>query len=57
MIIAELKKETGRKTPEQREWQAILEANGAEFYLWKPSDWPDIERILESDEREGSDDI
>lgn len=52
LIIAELKSEKGRQTPEQRTWQAILEANGVEYYLWRPSDWPDIERILESDERE-----
>lgn len=48
-IIAELKKETGRQTPEQRTWQATLEAVDVEYYLWKPSDWSDIERILEGD--------
>jgi hypothetical protein len=48
LIYAELKSQKGRIAPEQREWQERLEANGQEFYIWRPSDWPDIERILSS---------
>ena len=51
LIYAELKKQTGRMRPDQHKWRRILEATGQEYYLWRPSDWPDIERILESDER------
>ncbi len=51
MIIAELKSQTGRMRPDQHKWRRILEANGAEYFLWRPSDWEDITRILESDER------
>jgi hypothetical protein len=40
-IIAELKSDTGRTTPEQVAW---LEASGhwVEAYLWRPKDWPMI---------------
>ena len=48
LIYAELKSAKGRIAPEQKEWQERLEANGQEFYIWRPSDWPEIERILES---------
>ena len=48
LIYAELKSAKGRIAPEQKEWQARLEANGQEFYIWRPSDWPEIERILSS---------
>ena len=55
-IFAELKIEDikkGERSEKQIEWGDWLLASGAEYYLWRPSDLPDIERILESDEREG----
>lgn len=48
MVIAELKSD---KAPapkgEQTEWLfAFEEIKCAEVYIWRPSDWPDIEGIL-----------
>lgn len=48
VIFAELKREKGGVTsPKQKAWLAALEATGAvEAYLWKPSDWPQITKVL-----------
>lgn len=46
-IAAELKAETGRVREGQLEWLDLLAACGDEAYLWRPSDWRDIRRILE----------
>ncbi len=37
-IWAELKSRKGRQTPDQKHWQALLEANDDEYYLWRPAD-------------------
>jgi hypothetical protein len=42
VIFAELKTETGRMTSEQDMWSAVL----PNCYLWRPSDYEEIERIL-----------
>lgn len=45
-VWAELKDETGKLTKDQEKWRdAILKAAGA-WYLWRPSDWSEIKRIL-----------
>ena len=47
LIVAELKSEAGRVTPEQRQWLAELSSvPGLEVFLWRPSDWPDVQRLL-----------
>ena len=47
LIFAELKSETGKVSPAQAEWFALLQATGkAEVYTWKPSDWETIVEIL-----------
>lgn len=47
LVIAELKRESGgRVSPAQREWIAVLKTVLADVYVWRPSDWPEIERIL-----------
>jgi hypothetical protein len=43
VIIAELKSWRGRTSPEQDLW---LEALGEHARLWRPQDWPAIEREL-----------
>lgn len=48
LIFTELKRERGRQSPEQEDWQRVLLAIGQEFYLWRPTQWLDrtITRIL-----------
>lgn len=46
LVFVELKTETGRVMPEQKEWLALLAATGAETYIWRPSQWRDIETFL-----------
>lgn len=42
LIFAELKRETGKKTPAQDEWLRKLAATSAETYCWRPSDLDDV---------------
>lgn len=48
IIAAELKSQKGKPpTPKQADVLATIEATGmAETYVWKPSDWDEIEVIL-----------
>jgi hypothetical protein len=46
IFFAELKTETGRTTADQERWIELLRGAGQTVYLWRPSDWPDIRRIL-----------
>lgn len=46
IFAAELKSETGTITPEQIEWVAALQAAKVPCFVWRPKDWPDIERLL-----------
>jgi hypothetical protein len=47
LIFAELKKEVGRTTPEQDSWLAALKVTGAEVYVWRPSQLPEVVQILQ----------
>lgn len=48
LVFAELKGERGRLTPAQAAWGELLAAcPGAEYYVWRPGDWPAIERALQ----------
>jgi hypothetical protein len=54
LIFAELKAEKGRVQTEQRKWLNALEdvayesveRHNVEVYVWRPSDWPEIEKVL-----------
>ncbi len=47
LIFAELKSATGKPTPAQSEWLALLGAvPGVEVYLWRPHDLEGIARVL-----------
>lgn len=45
-VVAELKTETGRLTKDQKKWLAAFVAVGAEVYIWRPSDWKQVEKVL-----------
>jgi hypothetical protein len=49
VIFAELKAQKGRPTAAQELWRADLEQAGAEYHLWRPSDWWSIEKRLRGD--------
>ena len=48
IIFVELKKQRGRKSFGQYQWENALVAAGGECYTWRPSDWSSgsVERIL-----------
>lgn len=46
LIFAELKTEKGRVKLSQKEWLDALREAGEETYVWRPSAWQDITRIL-----------
>ena len=46
LVWAELKTETGQPTAEQYEWLYLGHLAGIECFLWRPSDWPEIEAVL-----------
>ena len=51
VIFAELKADKGRMSPEQVEWQRIMElaaryANGVRHVVWRPRDASDIAAVL-----------
>lgn len=46
LIFAELKAAKGRLAPAQGETLVSLRDAGVEVYLWRPEDWPEIERVL-----------
>lgn len=46
VIFAELKTEDEDLTADQRNWREWLEGAQAEYYLWRPSDWPKIAETL-----------
>lgn len=46
VVFAELKAARGLLTDHQRTWIARLTTAGAEVYVWRPADWPHIEKTL-----------
>lgn len=47
VIVAELKSDTGRLSPEQEVWLALLrDLPGVECYVWRPGDLPAIAQLL-----------
>lgn len=50
LIFAELKSEHGRTRPEQQAWlSALAQVPRIEVYVWRPSDWAHIVKILSGD--------
>ena len=47
LVFAELKRAGAKPTMEQTRWLSLLlHVPGVEAYLWRPRDWPQIERVL-----------
>ena len=47
VIFAELKTQKGRVSPAQDAWlQALARCPGVSVFVWRPSDWDDIVKIL-----------
>lgn len=46
LVMAELKTQTGRVSPEQQQWLALLDAAGVETHLWRPSDLDEVLAVL-----------
>jgi hypothetical protein len=46
LLFAELKHGRGRTTAEQDEWIGQLRAAGQTVYVWRETDWGEIERVL-----------
>lgn len=50
VIYAELKKQDGKLSRKQKEWIARLKNARQEVYVWRPSDFEDIVKILKRNE-------
>ena len=48
VLFVELKTDAGAMSPEQRAWRDALRGAGADWRLWKPRDWPEIEATLKA---------
>lgn len=46
VIFAELKSEKGKVSPDQEKWLSALLAAGQQAYIWKPSNWTDVQALL-----------
>lgn len=50
VIFAELKTEEGKLAPEQDVWlTSLAECEDIEVYVWRPSEWEDIQEVLLSE--------
>lgn len=48
LVVAELKSEKGKLTGPQERWLGFWRTiSGAEVFVWRPSDWPQIEEVLQ----------
>lgn len=46
IVVVELKSDKGKLRPEQEDWLAKFRATPAEVYVWRPSDWDEVQRVL-----------
>lgn len=49
VFVAELKTETGRMSEAQKTWREYFLAQRVEYHLWRPRDWPLIEKRLKGE--------
>ena len=46
LVVAELKSERGKLSAAQTDWTHALLFAGVDIRVWRPRDWPEIERTL-----------
>ena len=46
LVFAELKLEGEEPTNDQEIWLNLLRLTSSEMYVWRPSDWREIEEVL-----------
>ena len=46
VLFVELKTERGAVTDDQYKWGRTIRDGGAEWRIWRPKDWPEIEKRL-----------
>lgn len=46
LLFAELKDDIGKLRPAQVACRDALRAAGAAWYLWRPSSWDEVQRVL-----------
>ena len=46
LFYAELKRQDGVQTEAQKKWERLVRMTGGTYYLWRPSDWELVQRIL-----------
>jgi hypothetical protein len=48
VVVAELKREAGKVTEAQAKWLDAFRAARVPAFVWRPSDWPHIQKTLEN---------
>lgn len=46
VLFVELKSDSGKVDDDQQAWIDELRACGQRVYVWRPADWPEVERVL-----------
>lgn len=46
IIVAELKTERGVVSADQQRWLDLFASAGVPAFVWRPSDWPEVEKVL-----------
>lgn len=46
ILAAELKRDGGRVSAEQKAWLRAFEAAGVPAYVWMPRDWDEVQEVL-----------
>ena len=51
VLAVELKSEKGKVTEAQEEWLSALRKTAVKVKIWRPSDWEDIVKCLQNDNK------
>lgn len=49
VLFVELKSDSGKVDDDQAAWLDELRACGQRVYVWRPVDWPDVQRVLDGE--------